>query len=89
MTYEGLLLMILIILVLLALPAWPYSSSWGYGPTSGVGVLLVIILIWVLADHRSFFRSTAEDLKVTVQDAGHDLQSAGRRTADAIRNIVQ
>ena len=42
------LLVILILLLLGALPAWPYSREWGYGPTGGIGLLLVIILILVV-----------------------------------------
>jgi Protein of unknown function (DUF3309) len=42
------LLIILLLLVLGALPTWPYSTQWGYYPSSGLGVLLVIVLILVL-----------------------------------------
>ncbi|MBV8279613.1 MAG: DUF3309 domain-containing protein [Verrucomicrobia bacterium] len=42
------LLILLILLVIGALPTWPYSSGWGYYPTGGLGVVLVIILILVL-----------------------------------------
>lgn len=89
MTTESILLLILIILLLGALPSWPYSSSWGYGPTGGLTVLLVILLVWVLVAQRPLFRSTAEDLKVTAQDAGQDLQDAGRNAAATIRQAVQ
>lgn len=42
----GLLLALILILLLLgAAPAWPYSRSWGYGPSGLVGVLLVILII--------------------------------------------
>ncbi len=43
-----LLLIILILLVLGALPTWPYSSGWGYYPSGGLGLVLVILLILVL-----------------------------------------
>ncbi len=89
MTNETLLLLVIIILILGVLPAWPYSSSWGYGPTGGLSLVLVILLIWVLVEGRPLFRSTGEDLKATVQDAGHDLQAAGRDAAATIRNAVQ
>jgi hypothetical protein len=46
-----LLLVLLIILLLGALPAWPYSRSWGYYPSGGLGLVLVIILILVLMGH--------------------------------------
>ena len=42
------LIVLLILLLLGALPAWPYSREWGYGPTGGIGLLLIIILILVL-----------------------------------------
>jgi len=42
------LLIILILLLLGALPAWPYSRNWGYGPSGGLGTILIIILIIVL-----------------------------------------
>ncbi len=43
-----LLLIVLIVLLLGALPSWPYSRSWGYYPSSTVGVVLVIIIILLL-----------------------------------------
>jgi len=42
------LLIILILLILGALPTWPYSSGWGYYPSGGLGLLLVIILLVIL-----------------------------------------
>jgi hypothetical protein len=39
------LLIILIILLIGALPTWPYSGAWGYYPSSGLGLLLVIIIV--------------------------------------------
>jgi hypothetical protein len=42
------LLIILILLLLGALPAWPYSRNWGYGPSGGLGTILIIVLIIVL-----------------------------------------
>ncbi len=43
-----LLLIILILILLGAVPAWPYSRGWGYGPSGIVGVLLVILIILML-----------------------------------------
>jgi len=43
-----LLLILLIVLIIGALPAWPYSTGWGYYPAGGVGTLLVILLVLVL-----------------------------------------
>lgn len=45
------LLILLVILLLLSIgsfPAWPYSRSWGYYPSGGLGLLLIIVLILVL-----------------------------------------
>lgn len=42
------LLIILVLLILGALPTWPYSSGWGYYPSGGLGLVLVILLILVL-----------------------------------------
>jgi len=39
------LLIILILLILGALPTWPYSAGWGYYPSGGLGLLLVVLLI--------------------------------------------
>jgi hypothetical protein len=40
-----LLLIILIILLLGALPTWPYSAGWGYYPSGGVGLLVLIVVV--------------------------------------------
>lgn len=42
------LLVLLILLLFGALPTWPHSRSWGYGPTGGVGVLLAVLIILLL-----------------------------------------
>jgi hypothetical protein len=42
------LLVILILLLIGAIPAWPHSRSWGYGPSGGLGLVVVILLILVL-----------------------------------------
>lgn len=48
MTLGTILIIILILILLGAVPAWPYSRGWGYGPSGIVGVILVILLILVL-----------------------------------------
>jgi hypothetical protein len=44
--------MILLIVLVLALvgviPAWPHSNGWGYGPSGGVGLLVIILLVLLL-----------------------------------------
>jgi hypothetical protein len=42
------LLIVLVLLVVGALPTWPYSSGWGYYPSGGLGMIVVIVLILVL-----------------------------------------
>lgn len=44
-----LLLIILIILLLGALPTWPYSAGWGYYPSGGLGLVLLIVIVLLLA----------------------------------------
>jgi hypothetical protein len=39
------LLIVLVLLILGALPTWPYSAGWGYYPSGGLGLLLVVLLI--------------------------------------------
>lgn len=43
------LLVILILLLVGALPTWPYSSGWGYYPSGGVGLVVLILIVLVLA----------------------------------------
>jgi Protein of unknown function (DUF3309) len=42
------LIVILILLLIGALPAWPYSTGWGYYPGGGIGLILIIVLILAL-----------------------------------------
>lgn len=43
------ILLVLVILALLgAIPAWPYSRGWGYGPSTILGVVLIIVLVALL-----------------------------------------
>jgi len=41
-------LIVLILLLIGAIPSWPHSRNWGYGPSGGVGLVVVIVLILVL-----------------------------------------
>ncbi len=43
-----LLLIILIILLLGALPTWPYSAGWGYFPSGGLGLVLLVVVVLLL-----------------------------------------
>jgi hypothetical protein len=42
------LLVVLIVLLIGSIPAWPYSSGWGYYPSGGMGLVLIVILVMVL-----------------------------------------
>ncbi|MHB1204057.1 MAG: DUF3309 family protein [Rhodospirillaceae bacterium] len=42
------LLVILILIILGSLPLWPYSTGWGYYPSGGLTVVLIILLVLVL-----------------------------------------
>ena len=42
------LLVVLILMLVGAFPAWPHSKNWGYGPSGGLGLLLVILVVLLL-----------------------------------------
>ena len=44
------LLIFLVLILIGSLPAWPYSNGWGYYPSGGLGLVLLIVLILVLTE---------------------------------------
>jgi hypothetical protein len=42
------LFVILFLILLGVIPAWPHSRSWGYGPSGGIGLILIILLVLML-----------------------------------------
>ena len=48
MTLGTIILIILILLLIGAVPSWPYSRGWGYGPSCILGVVVVILIILLL-----------------------------------------
>lgn len=48
MTLGTILLVILILALIGAIPSWPHSRNWGYGPSGGIGLVVLILLILVL-----------------------------------------
>jgi hypothetical protein len=48
MSVSTILIVILILLLIGALPTWPYSSGWGYYPSGGLGLVLLILIILAL-----------------------------------------
>jgi hypothetical protein len=79
MSTETLLLFLVIALVIMALPAWPYSKSWGYRPTGVLTILLVIFLVWAIAGQRPLFRSSL----------GQDIRAASNDVADSVNRAVR
>ncbi|MDL2336887.1 MAG: DUF3309 family protein [Pseudomonadota bacterium] len=45
MSLGTILLIVLILLLIGAFPSWPHSSSWGYGPVGGLGLVLIIVVV--------------------------------------------
>ena len=48
MSLRTLLIILLILLLIGALPAWPYSAGWGYYPSGGLGLVVVVLVILLL-----------------------------------------
>lgn len=48
MSIGTILLVILVLMLIGVIPAWPHSRSWGYGPSGGIGLVAVILLILLL-----------------------------------------
>ena len=42
------LIVLAVLMMLGAIPAWPHSRSWGYGPSGGLGLVLLIVLLLLL-----------------------------------------
>ena len=61
------LLVVLVLLLLGAIPSWPHSRSWGYGPSGGLGLVLIIVLAifdWVGLTYYlrgEFYREKSKD----------------------------
>ena len=45
---RNLLLVLLILILIGALPTWPYSASWGYYPSGGIGLIVIILVVLLL-----------------------------------------
>jgi len=48
MSLGTILLIVLVLILLGVIPAWPHSRGWGYGPSGGIGLLVVILLVLLL-----------------------------------------
>ncbi len=48
MTLGTIVLIVFILLLIGAIPAWPYSRRWGYGPSGILGVVLIVVIVMLL-----------------------------------------
>jgi hypothetical protein len=48
MSLGAILLIILILMLIGAIPTWPHSRSWGYGPSGGLGLVVIILIIFLV-----------------------------------------
>lgn len=48
MSFGTILLIVVILLLIGAIPSWPHSRSWGYGPSGGLGLILIVLLVLFL-----------------------------------------
>jgi len=48
MSLGTILLIVLILMLVGAIPNWPHSKGWGYGPSGGLGLIVIVLLIMVL-----------------------------------------
>ena len=48
MSLGTILIIVLILMLIGSVPSWPHSRSWGYGPSGGIGLVVVVLIILVL-----------------------------------------
>ena len=48
MSLGTILLIVLILMLIGAIPSWPHSRSWGYGPSGGIGLIVLILVVLLL-----------------------------------------
>ena len=48
MTLPTVLLILLVLMLVGAMPTWPHSRGWGYGPSGGLGLLLIVVLVLLM-----------------------------------------
>jgi Protein of unknown function (DUF3309) len=46
------LVVLIVVLLILSLPTWPYSAAWGFYPSGGIGILLLVLLVLLLSRRR-------------------------------------
>jgi hypothetical protein len=48
MSLATILLIVLVLILIGAIPAWPHSRKWGYGPSGGIGLVVLILVVLLL-----------------------------------------
>ncbi|MDL9999290.1 DUF3309 domain-containing protein [Variovorax sp. J22P240] len=48
MTLGTILLIVVILMLVSAVPTWPHSRTWGYGPSGGIGLVLLVVVVLLL-----------------------------------------
>ena len=48
MTMGTILLIVLVLLLIGVIPSWPHSRGWGYGPSGGIGLVVLILIVLLL-----------------------------------------
>ena len=48
MSLATILLIVLVLILIGAIPAWPHSKNWGYGPSGGIGLIVLILVVLLL-----------------------------------------
>jgi hypothetical protein len=48
MSLTAIVLILLVLMLIGVVPAWPHSSQWGYGPSGGLGIVVVVLLVLLL-----------------------------------------
>jgi len=48
MSVSTILLIVVVLMLIGAIPRWPHSRSWGYGPSGGIGLVLIVLLVLLL-----------------------------------------
>jgi hypothetical protein len=48
MSIATILLIVLVLILIGAIPAWPHSRKWGYGPSGGIGLVVLILIVLLL-----------------------------------------
>jgi hypothetical protein len=51
MTLGTILLVVLILMLVGAIPLWPHSKKWGYGPSGGLGLVAIIVIVLLMTGH--------------------------------------